>query len=162
MKISNRDISDYLFLLIAFYVIDDVGRAYRLLRFGYGLPQEWGDEWGILMRIVGPVALIFLGLWRFKAKSKKLAFCLFGASRLLSLNSMFIERTLNMGFPAMGVALLIDVVALYLSFIAFKRFSDTTGAFPVRRLLLAIALAACVTLLIVLIAFIFFVPTSRS
>ena len=160
MKTSNRDISSYLFLLIAFYVIDDAARVYRLLKFGYGLVPEWGYEWGIVMRILGPAALIFIGVWRFRVKPKKLAFCLFGVSKLLSLNSMFIERKLNLGFPSMGVALLTDIVALYLSVIAFKQSNDRTASFPVRQLLLKIVLAVGMAVLIALIGRLF-VRTNR-
>ena len=154
MKISNRDISDYLFLLIAFYVIDDAVRVYRLLSFGYGLVPEWGGEWGIVMRILGPAALIFIGVWRFRVKPKKLAFCLFGVSRLLSLNSMFIEKKLNLGFPAMGVALLTDMVALYLSVITFKQSDATKRDLPPRRLLLQLVLVAGTILLVIVSYFI--------
>jgi hypothetical protein len=156
MRTSNRDISSYLFLLIAFCVIDDVLRVYRLLEFGYGFPPEWGYEWGIVLRILGPAALIFIGVWRFKVKPKNLSYCLFGISRLLSLNSMFIERKLTLGVPAMGVAFFADLVALYLSVVAFKQSKDRIGRFPVRRVLLKIVLVVGMAALIALIGRVFF------
>jgi len=160
MRTSNRDTSSYLFLLIAFCVIDDALRVYRLLEFGYGFLLEWGGEWGIVMRILGPAGLIFIGVWRFKVKPKNLSYCLFGISRLLSLNSMFIERKLNLGFPAMGVAFFTDLVALYLSIIAFKQSNDRTGRFAVRHVLLKIVLVVGMVVLIALIGF-FFVRSNR-
>jgi hypothetical protein len=147
MKTFNRDISDYLFVLIAFYIIDDAVTVYKFLRFGYGLLQEWGYEWGIVLRIIGPAGLIFVGVWRFGEKNKRLAYCLFGVSRLLSFHSAVIQRNLNLGLVAMDLALLTDIVALYMSVIAFKRSRIRKGNFSVRRLLLAMILAVCVTLL---------------
>ncbi len=85
MTRANRDVSSYLFLLIAFYVVDDALRVWRLLKLGYGFLPEWGGEWGIVIRTLGPAALIFIGVWRFKVKPKNLSYCLFGMSRLLSL-----------------------------------------------------------------------------
>jgi len=160
MRTSNRDTSDYLFLLIALCIIDDALRVYRLLEFGYGFLPEWGGEWGIVMRILGPAALILIGVWGFRVKPKNLSYCLFGISRLLSLNSMFIERNLNLGFPAMGLAFFTDLVALYLSIIAFKQSNDRTGAFPVRHILLKIVLFVGTVVLIALIGFLF-VRTNR-
>ncbi len=160
MRKSNRDTSDYLFLLIALCIIDDVSRVYRLLEFGYGFLPEWGGEWGIVMRILGPAGLILIGVWRFRVKSKNLSYCLFGISRLLSLNSMFIERNLNLGFLAMGLVLVIDLVALYLSIIAFKQFNAKIGAFPVRQILLKTVLFVGAIVLTALIGFLF-VRTNR-
>ena len=155
MRTSNRDASDYLFLLIALCVIDDVLRVYRLIEFGYGFLTEWGGEWGIVMRILGPAGLIFIGVWKFKAKPKNLSYCLFGISRLLSLNSMFIERNLNLGFPAIVLAFFTDLVALYLSIIAFKHSNDRMGTFPIRHIFLKIVLLIGTVLVIALIGFLF-------
>jgi len=160
MRTSNRDTSSYLFLLIAFCVIDDALRVYRLLEFGYGFLPEFGGEWGIVLRILGPAGLIFIGAWRFQVKPKNLSYCLFGISRLLSLNSLFIERKLNLGFPPMGVAFFTDLVALYLSIIAFKQSHGRIGRFPVRYVLLKIVLVAGMVVLIALIGFLF-VRTNR-
>lgn len=160
MRTSNRDISNYLFLLIALCVIDDALRVYRLLEFGYGFLPEFGGEWGIVLRILVPAGLIFIGVWRFQVKPKNLSYCLFGISRLLSLNSVFIERKLNLGFPAMGFAFLTDLVALYLSIIAFKQSKDRIRGFPVRYVLLKIVLVVGMAVLVALIGFLF-VGTNR-
>ncbi len=160
MGTSNRDISNYLFLLIAFSVIDDALRVYRLLEFGYGFLPEFGGEWGIVLRILGPAGLIFIGLWRFQVKPKNLSYCLFGISRLLSLNAIFIERKLSLGFLAMGVAFFTDLVALYLSVIAFKQSNVTIREFPIRRVLLRFVLFVGGVILVALIGY-FFVRTKR-
>ena len=160
MRTSNRHISDYLFVLIAFYIIDDVVTIYKFSRFGYGLLQEWGYEWGTVLRIVGPAGLIFIGVWRYREKNKRLAYCLFGISRLLSFHSAVIQRNLNLGLVAMDLALLIDILALYMSVIAFKRSRVRKGNFSVRRLLLKIVLVVGAIVLIALIGFLF-VRTNR-
>ena len=160
MRTSNRDTSNYLFLFIAFCVLDDALRVYRLLEFGYGFLPEWGSEWGIVLRILGPAGLIFIGVWRFQVKPKNLSYCLFGLSRLLSLNSMFIERKLNLGVPAMGVALFTDLAALYLSIIVFKQSNAKIRNFPIRRLLLRFMLFVGGVILVALIGF-FFVRSNR-
>lgn len=160
MRRSNRDISNYLFLLIAFYVIDDVIRLYTLLKFGYGFLPEFGGEWGIVIRTLGPAGFIFIGVRRFQVTPKNLSYCLFGISRLLSLNSVFIERKLNLGLPAMGVAFFFDIVALYLSVIAFKQSNVTIREFPIRRVLLRFMLVIGGIILILLIGS-FFVRTNR-
>jgi len=154
MKTFNRDISDYLFVLIAFYIIDDALTVYKLLRFGYGLLQEWGHNWGIVLRIIGPAALIFIGVWRFREKNKRLAFCLFGVSRFISFHSIVIQRNLDLGLLAMSVALLTDIVAFYFSVTAFKRSNARKETPSIRRILLPIILAVCMSLLIACIFFV--------
>jgi len=160
MRTSNRDISNYLFLLVALCVIDDALRVCRLLEFGYGFLPEWGGGSGIVIRTLGPAGLIFLGIWRFQLKPKNLSYCVFGISRLLSLNAMFIERKLNLGSPAMGVAFFTDLVALYLSIIAFKQSNAKIQDFPIRIVLLKFMLVVGMVILVALIGF-FFVRTNR-
>jgi hypothetical protein len=155
MRTTSRDISSYLFLLIAFYIIDDVVTIYKFSRFGYGLLLQWGHEWGTLLRIVGPVGLIFLGVWRYREKNKRLGYCLFGISRLLSFHSAVIQRNLGLGLVAMDLALLIDIMALYVSVIAFKQSKDRIRGFPVRYVLLKIVLVVGMVVLIALIGFLF-------
>ena len=155
MRTSNRDISNYLFLLIAFYIINDVVTIYKFSRFGYGLLQEWGYFWGTIVRIVGPMGLIFLGVWRYREKNKRLGYCLFGISRLLSFHSAVIQRNLGLGLVAMDLALLIDIIALYVSLMAFKQSKDRIGSFPVRYVLLKIVLVVGAIVIVTLIGFLF-------
>ncbi len=70
-------------------------------------------------------------------------------------DSMFIERKLNLGFPAMGLAFLVDLASFYLSIIAFKHSDDRIGKFPLRHALLKIVLLIGTVILIALIGFLF-------
>jgi hypothetical protein len=163
MKVINQVLSKYIFLLIGFYAIDDFFRVYRLLEFGYGLPSEWGQEWGIIVRIGGPATMILIALSSSMTKPTQISFILFGVARFLSLNSMLIERKLNLGFSAMIVAFLADIIALYLSLVGFRqsRDRDRVDRIHLRRLLIVIMLAAFATILVWLVGFMFVIRNGR-
>jgi hypothetical protein len=149
-----------LFVLIAFYVVDDIRLLYKLVQLGYGFPAELGGNgwYGIVFRIIGPAALILIGVLRFRAKTKEMmALCLFGIARLLSFNSMALEQYLKLGLPAMNVTLLADVVGFYLSLMTFRESRNKGKGFPVREFLLKLLLVVGSIALVSLMGWIFFV-----
>lgn len=155
MRVQSQRLSHYVFILIAFYVLDDLIRIYRLLFFGYGLPPEWGGEWGIILRIGGPAAMILVGMSRLMIGKIKCAFILFGVARFLSFNSMFTEQRLNLGVLAITLALIGDLIALYLSWTAFRQQSEKFVAPFTTRPLILIILAISAMILAALIGFLF-------
>ena len=74
---------------------------------------------------------------------------------MLSFHSAVIQRNLGLGLVAMDLALLIDIMALYVSVIAFKQSKDRIRGFPVRYVLLKIVLVVGMVVLIALIGFLF-------
>lgn len=155
MRVQSQRFSHYVIILIAFYVFDDLIRIYRLLFFGYGLPPEWGREWGVILRMVGPAAMILVGMSRLMIGKVKCSFILFGMARFFSFNSMFIERRLNLGVLAMTVALVGDLIGLYLSWTAFRQQSEKFVAPFTTRSLVLIILAISAMVLVAAIGFIF-------
>jgi len=118
---ADRHIIDYAFVVMAFFVIGDAVTFYQLLRFGHGLPNDWG----IFGRLVLP-AMIFACAWRFRQMSTRVVVWSFSAARFFYFNTVMTDKP---SLSAMLVAsvVLLDIVGFCASFFSFKQRTIADG-----------------------------------
>ena len=145
-----QKINRYLiFVYIGFFIVVDVLSLAKLFQLGHELPKDWG----IMGRVVLP-SIFYVVSWKAKGKNIKFALCFSATARLLYFNRIVLDGNLKLAATAILVALLLDILACYICFIAFKQFTVTEKMSITNPQVLVITLFASILIIVLFFYFI--------
>lgn len=146
----SHQINRYLvFVYIGFFVIVDVLGLAKLFQLGHELPKDWG----IMGRVVLP-SVFYIVSWKAEGKNKKLSLCFFATARLLYFNSIVLYGNFKLAATAILVALLLDILAFYTAFMAFRQFPVIENTSIANPRVLVITLFASILIVVLFFYFI--------